>query len=425
MVCQKIEILKQPVDRSITVPGSKSITNRALLIAALAQGQSVLSGVLFSDDTLAALSALQALGINIEVDQQRNQCLVTGAAGQFLHRYAQLYCHESGTLTRFLIPMLATCPGQYHISAAERMMVRPLKNLLQILAQQGCRFDFESQSWQMPFTLVTEGLSGGLVEVELQHSSQFLSGLLMAAPYAKAPLTIRAESIAKKPYVAMTIEMMSEFGIVVSQQQQEQVVFDVPIAQYQSRHYTIEPDASTASYFFAVAALTGGRIQIKHFFQDGLQGDVKFLALLVSMGCQVETNDIGTTIIGPSNLSGLGTISMAGFSDTFMTVAALAVFADSPTTMTDLSHTRLQESDRVAAMASELTKLGIQVNTTEDSLTIYPGQPAGTTVSGHNDHRIAMSLALIGLKVPDVVIDGAQCVAKTCPDYFDRLALLA
>ena len=425
MVTETITPVTQPIVSNITLPGSKSITNRAILLAALAIGTSELSGVLFSDDTLAALSVLQALGVAIEVDQQRFTCRIQGVGGEFLYQQAELYCHESGTLTRFLLPILAACSGLYRVSAAPSMMARPLAPLLKVLAAQGSEFSFEAEAWHMPFELTAQGLSGGALSVPLAQSSQFVSGLLMAAPYAKAPLQISTGDIARKPYIKMTIEMMAAFGCSVAVNAGVQATeFEVPLGRYQAQNYAIEPDASTASYFFAMAALTQGRVTVQGLHANGLQGDLQFLMLLEKMGCAVEWSDHHITVQGPAVLRGLGKVSLSGFSDTFMTLAALVVFADAPTTLTGLAHTRLQESDRVTAMATELARLGVAVTTTEDSLTIEPGVPIGRVVQGHNDHRIAMSLALVGLKVPGLVIEGAECVAKTCPDYFARLAEL-
>ncbi|MDF2941095.1 MAG: aroA, partial [Gammaproteobacteria bacterium] len=242
----------------------------------------------------------------------------------------------------------------------------------------------------------------------------------MAAPYAKNPLKLKSSKpLHQKPYVHMTLQIMKEFGIEASWVNEQ--TLSVPIAVYQARNYQIEPDASTASYFFAMAALTGGKIHVPHLSRKSKQGDIQFLSLLEQMDCTVIEEQGGITVIGCAYLKGLGSIDMTGFSDTFMTLASLAVFADSPTTMHGLAHTRLQESDRIAAISDGLNRLGIKTESTHDSLTIYPGQPTGTRLSSCKDHRIAMSLSLIGLKVPGVIIEDAGCVAKTCPAYFELM----
>lgn len=410
---QTVQPIRHPVNSTVVVPGSKSITNRALLLAALVDGDVELQGVLASDDTQACMTALQALGVRL-VHHSRaggepvknNTLVVSGCNGGFPHKTARIDCRDAGTVTRFLIPLCAAqSDGEYHFTASKRMCERPLKVLLQILEQQGAEFQFLAKPYCLPFIMKTHGLKGGEIEVDISESSQFLSGLLLAAPLALAPLTVRSQALENKPYVHMTQQMLQDFASGI-------------------RHYTIEPDASTASYFFAVAALTGGTIHVPNLPRHGLQGDTRFLDLLEQMGCRVIEEKGGITVTGCRQLQGLGEVSMSGFSDTFMTVAALAVFADRSTTLTGLAHTRLQESDRVSAMAEELGKLGVKVETTEDSITIHPSKPVGTLLSGHNDHRIAMSLALIGTQVPGVVIDGAECVSKTCPQFFEMLSRL-
>lgn len=417
---QAIPTIDFPINASIKVPGSKSITNRALLLAALAQGHSTLHGVLFSEDTEAFAKALIELGLNLNIDRENHKIIVEGGAGQFSNLHANIYCKDAGTATRFLIPVCAAMSGgSYHFSATERMSERPIKPLLEVLEQQGAEFSFESD-YKMPFNLHAKSLTGGKVTVYITDSSQFLSGLLMAAPYAKSAMTLTSsKALNQKTYVHMTVEMMAEFGIQASWIDDHSVM--VPQGCYQSREYQIEPDASTASYFFAMAAITSGKMHVPNLRKKCMQGDIQFLNVLEKMGCTVIEEKGGITVIGTKQLKGLGDVDMTGFSDTFMTLAVVAVFADSPTTIHGLAHTRLQESDRIAAISDGLSRLGIKVQSTQDSLSIYPGQPHGAFVGSFKDHRIAMSLSLIGLKTPGVIIKGAECVAKTCPDYFELL----
>ena len=419
MTQQTVLPVSQPIHGTVTVPGSKSITNRALLLAALAQGTSHLSGMLASEDSEAFVAALQALGVQCQWDYQLATCKVSGCDGQFPHAQAALYCRDAGTATRFLIPACAAMQGRYHFSASERMSERPIGPLLHVLEEQGTQFAFEKHAGQMPLLMQSQGLLGAEVQIDITLSSQFLSGLLIAAPLAKNPMVLNAGDLSHKPYVSMTVDMMADFGVEVIRMDNTVMVHP---GQYQGHDYTIEPDASTASYFFAMAALTQGEVTVTGLQRQALQGDTQFLNTLEQMGCQIHESNQGITVIGPEKLHGLGTYCMSGFSDTFMTVAALAVFADSPTTLTGLAHTRLQESDRVAAMAQGLNQLGIHTDTTQDSLTIYPGQPRYGEVSSHHDHRIAMSLSLVGLRGAGVMIQDAHAVAKTCPDYFRMLA---
>ncbi|MDF2691312.1 MAG: aroA [Gammaproteobacteria bacterium] len=391
---QVIQPLTHPVAARITVPGSKSISNRALLLAALANGNSKLSGVLFSEDTETFIQALIDLGLKLKLDRQHCIVEIEGRGGQFLNRQASIFCKDAGTATRFLISACAAIAGNYHFSATARM--------------------------SLPFNMRTEGLLGGVVEVDIEQSSQFLSGLLMAAPFAKMPLMLKSkQSLHQKSYVHMTVAMMLEFGIEVSWVDDNSL--QVGNGHYQATDYQIEPDASTASYFFAMAALTCGKIHVAYLNKQSKQGDIQFLNLLEKMGCTVQEEQGGLTLMGSKVLKGLGDVDMTGYSDSFMTIAALAVFAEGPTTLHGLAHTRLQESDRIAAMADGLNRLGVKTRSTHDSLSIIPSLPYGARVSSYQDHRIAMSLSLIGLKVPGVIIEGAECVAKTCPSYFQLL----
>jgi len=400
--------ISHPVDAVVAVPGSKSISNRALLLAALSAGKHCLSGLLASDDTEAMAAALQALGVQVNWDRASAQATVQGCGGQFPNQNATIDCRESGIVMRFLLAVCAAQPqGSFRFTGAARLCQRPVAPLLKALELQGAEFEFQNEPYHLPFTLKAQGLQGGAVVVDITQSSQFLSGLLIAAPLAATTLHVDMGTLANKPYVMMTQSMMQTFK-------------HLP----QDHCYAIEPDASTASYFFAAAALTAGKVTVPNLLRKGLQGDTRFLNLLEKMGCKITESNDGITVVGPQKLKGLGEVSMSGFSDTFMTAAALAVYADAPTTLTGLAHTRLQESDRVAAMAEGLQRLGIATETTEDSITIIPGKPVGAIVDSHNDHRIAMSLALIGLKTPGVTIDGAQCVKKTCPAYFEMLERL-
>jgi len=421
MTRQTVAPINQPVNGIVTVPGSKSITTRALLLAALAKGSSYLTGMLASDDSEAFVTALQALGVQCTWDRTLTTCQITGCDAQFPQNQAALYCRDAGTATRFLIPACAAMHGQYHFTASARMSERPIGPLLGVLQAQGTEFAFEECAGQMPFIMRSQGLFGGKVQVDIRLSSQFLSGLLMASPLAQTPMLLNAGNLCHKPYVAMTIEMMADFGIEVIRMGNTLLVHS---GQYQGCEYAIEPDASTASYFFAMAALTQGTVTVIGLKRQALQGDTQFLDTLEQMGAQVRESTQGISVTGPKQLHGLGSYSMSGFSDTFMTVAALAVFADSPTTITGLAHTRLQESDRVASMAEGLACLGIRTDNTRDSLTIYPSQAQYGEVSSCNDHRIAMSLSLVGLRGAGVVIHDAHAVAKTCPNYFQMLAAL-
>ncbi len=266
-------------------------------------------------------------------------------------------------------------------------------------------------------TLAAQRLAGGRLALPGETSSQFVSALLMAAPLGRAPLELTVEGLVSRPYVDMTLAMMAQFG--VSNERRGHTRFRVAPATYQGRDYGVEPDASTASYFFAAAAATGGRVKVFDVHREGgLQGDLRFLDVLEAMGCEVRDDPDGVVVAGPATLAGL-TVDMGDISDTFMTLAAIAPFASSPVTIAGIANVRLQESDRIAAIESNLGSLGVRTSSGADFLRVYPGTPVGGHVDPHGDHRIAMSFAVLGLRVPGVVIDDPQCVSKTCPTFFE------
>ncbi len=391
---RSIRVAQKPIHGQLIVPGSKSISNRALLLAALQKGRTILRGVLASDDTEACIVALQTLGVGIRYLDDNVLEVIPPA--QFKQNVV-VNCRDAGTVARFLTPILAGIGGSYKIYGSKRLQERPMKPLLDVLIAQGVEIQYLEHPGFLPIQMKSRGLKDGEIDVNIQDSSQFVSGLMMAGDFK-----FTTPGLEKKPYVEMTRKMMAEF----------------------KSPYQIEPDASTASYFFAAAALTVGQIFIPNMHLVMLQGDLQFLTVLEQMGVVIEFKNNGVSVKGTSNLCGLGEIDMTGFTDTFMTLAAIAPFADKPTIIKGLRHTRLQESDRVAAMAEGLTRLGARVETTEDSITIYPSKMHGGTIDSHNDHRIAMSHALIGLKIEGVIIEGAECVKKTCPNFFELLESL-
>ncbi len=403
----QIEIIpaQGPVSGTVNVPGSKSISNRALLLAAISPGVTRLKGLLYSDDTEACLIALGNLGVSVQ-DQGENEWIIEGCSR---FQSASIDCRDAGTVSRFLIPICAAVGGDFQFYGTERLSQRPMKPLFDVLIEQGVEIEYLGQLGFLPIHMKSTGIKGGKIQVEMKDSSQFVSGLLLASSYARSPLIID-QDLEEKPYVQMSLRMMQDFAR--------------PLSLGEERVYTIEPDASTASYFFAAAALTGGCVTIPGLSLEMMQGDIRFLGLLEKMGATVTEGQNGVTVQGPETLKGLGTVDMTGFTDTFMTLAAIAPFASTATTITGLRHTRLQESDRVEAMRQGLSSLGAGVTTTEDTISIQPSRLHGGHISSHNDHRIAMSHALIGLCVAGVVIDGAECVKKTCPQFFELLASL-
>jgi 3-phosphoshikimate 1-carboxyvinyltransferase len=411
---QSIRTAREPIRARVTLPGSKSITNRALLLAALATGNTTLSNVLISDDTHVFAAALRQLGVDARFDEQTRIAEIVGTGGNFPGRGSAIWCGDAGTAARFLLAACAAVGGEFQFDGSPQLRGRPMSPLLQCLEGQGV----EVTPAQLPLKITSAGnLPGGALTIAGDQSSQFASGLLMAAPFFKNALTLTITNVVSKPYVAMTCAMMREFGADINYLDESQITVAVS-PKYYGRDYIIEPDMSTASYFFAAAAVTGGQVTIPMIDpRQSLQGDSKFLEVLTQMGCVVTQAGTDLCVQGPSVLHGVE-IDMGDFSDTFMTLAALACFADSPTTITNIAHTRLQESDRITAMRTNLQALGINVEEGRDSLKIFPSSPRAGIINSYDDHRIAMAGAILGLRTDNIVIDNARCVAKTCPEFF-------
>ena len=416
---REIRPARQPLDVVVRVPGSKSVTNRALLLAALAEGESVLRGALDAADTRAFAGGLASLGVALDAEGAGAAGVtfrVRGCGGPFPARRARVNCAEAGTAARFLLAAAAAGRGDYDFDAAPQLRRRPLAGLLDALRAQGARTTPPGAA-ALPLRLHAAGLRGGPLRLAGDVSSQFVSALLMTAPLAAAPLELAVERLASRPYVTMTARMMAAFGVAVEEFPGDR--FRVPTGRYRGREYEVEPDASTASYFFAAAAVTGGRVTVAGLRRHGaLQGDVRFLDVLERLGCTVEDLPDGTRVSGPPRLRGL-TVDMADIPDTFMTLAAIAPFADGPVTVTGVGNVRFKESDRLAATAANLRRLGVTVHEGADSLTVEPSPPRPGTVDPHGDHRLAMAFAVTGLRAPGLVIADPGCVAKTCPAFFD------
>ncbi|HLK60074.1 MAG TPA: 3-phosphoshikimate 1-carboxyvinyltransferase [Chthonomonadaceae bacterium] len=440
--------LAQPPDVTVPIPGSKSLTNRALILAALAEGKSTLLGALTSEDTLVMSDSLHRLGFTVDADAEAETITVLGQGGRIPAADAKLFLANSGTSIRFLTAFTALGTGRYRLDGVERMRQRPQQDLLDALNGLGVSARSELSNGCPPLIVEPEhGLPGGTTRLNAEASSQFLTALLMVAPYARQDVTIEIEGQLRPFYIEITRQMMAQWGVQITRQAESRVPEpSLPLALNQpyvlrppcyhiasgqryaaQAEYRIEPDASSASYFFAAAALTGGRVTIPGLGSDALQGDVRFATeVLAEMGCTVTHDNEGLTVVGPPDgkLQGVDR-DMSAISDTSLTLAALAPFAASPTTVRNIGHARQQECDRIAAVCTELTRLGVEVEERSDGFTICPArtiQPA--TLQTYGDHRVAMSFALIGLKVPGIVIDDPACVAKTFPDYWQRLERL-
>jgi 3-phosphoshikimate 1-carboxyvinyltransferase len=415
----RVPSISSPLAAAIQPPGSKSITNRALVCAALAQGPSRLNGTLASEDTLVMIQSLRKLGVSIEPGPAGTTLTVSPAKPIETRHELDLDVANSGTTIRFLAALLATQPGHYRLDGTDRMRERPAQDLLDALGQLGVRGESTHGNGCPPIVIDTEGLPGGKAQIRGDISSQFLSGLLMAAPFAQSTVTLQLDTpLVSVPYVTMTERVMEAFGVHVTHP--TDTAYQVETGQaYQGATYNIEPDASAASYFWAAAAIAGGHVTVQGLTRDALQGDVAFCECLRVMGCGVQYMADGIKVTGGS-LQGV-TVDMNTISDTVQTLAVVALFADGPTTITNVAHIRHKESDRIGDLARELRKLGGTIHEHEDGLTIEPATLHPAEIETYQDHRMAMSLALAGLRVDGVMIKDPGCTEKTYPGFFTDL----
>jgi 3-phosphoshikimate 1-carboxyvinyltransferase len=401
------------------IPGSKSLTNRALMIAALAQGNSTLENALFSDDTHWFATCLQQLEISVVSDANSARFSVTGLGGEIPARQADLFVGNAGTAARFITALVSLGRGQYRLDGIPRMRERPMGELLTVLQSTGANVDFEGQPGFMPYTLHSRGFQGGHIHLKANQTSQQVSALLMIAPYAQQDTLIEiVDELVSGSYVNITCQVMAEFGVQVTHPEPNH--FYIRAGQrYQPRHYYVEPDASNASYFLAAAAVTGGRVRVNHLSAQSCQGDARFVEILAVMGCQIKATGSYIEVVGPEKLQGVD-VDMNDMSDLVQTLAAIAPFASSPVTIRNVEHIRWKETERLQAIVTELRRLGATVEEFADGLKIYPGPLRPAAIETYDDHRMAMAFAVTGLKSPGVIIKQPDCTAKTFPDFFTR-----
>ena len=423
------EMKKTTEPLTIRVPGSKSITNRSLLLAMLAEGASTLRGVLFSDDSRHFLQCVQDLGFRTTVDE--DTCIVTveGLGGKIPCTEASLNVGSAGTAARFLTAALGVSEGVFHMDASEQMRRRPMAPLLSSLKELGCEIVCEGEDCHFPFTLTAHGFGQDHISIDIGHSSQFLSALLIASTLSAEDFTIQVEGTHGMAYIEMTRKMMEQFGVRVERPAADQFLICAG-QHYNALDYQIEPDVSAACYFYAMAPLLGIPVCVEHVHFESLQGDVEFLHILEKMGCTARETEQGVLLLPPAGAADAGTqapafhgitVDMSSCSDQAITLAAIAPFADSPTCIKGIGHIRFQESDRIHAICTELTRMGIHCEEAQDSITIYPGMPHPCTVATYDDHRMAMGFALTGLRAEGIVIDDPGCCRKTFENYFEVL----
>lgn len=412
-----------PIVARLTVPGSKSLSNRALILAAFAEGRSVLTGLLKSDDTWWCADALGRLGAKIAFEGDR--CTIEGIGRKRPVPSGRLHVGSAGTIARFLPGLLAAGePGEWTLTSSRQMAKRPVGPLFEALRAGGA--DIRSLENENCYPAVIRGgtLRGGKLEMAGTVSSQFISGLLMAGPQAQDGLDLRiTSSIVQADYVHITLETMNLFGVnVISNDDFNH--FLINSSAYRGRDMAVEADASTATYFAALAAVTHGDVTLVNIGQNTRQPDFGFFAILERLGCNVKKGQGTTRIRCPGPLKGGFSIDMKPLSDATLTLAVLAPFADAPITMTNVAHIRHHESDRIAAICTELSRAGIKVEEHADGLTVYPGMPHFAVHETYEDHRVAMALAVMGAGGNGVELKGPGCVSKTCPSFFDEIAKL-
>ena len=412
-------------DTTLTVPGSKSLTQRALIAAALANGESILQWPLASEDTEYTSQALAAMGITVEPGQE--QWRVLGLGGVIATPDKEIFLGNNGTATRFLTSVAALGHGDFTINGDQRMHERPLKPLMEALAGWGVAIRSLHGTGCPPVAIAASGIKGGKALLPEGKSSQYLSSLLLVAPYAAQPaeLTVAGE-VLSKPYVTMTMAVMKDFGIAVTANP-ELNHFLIPQGCYRAREYAVEGDASSASYFWAAAAVTGGRVTVANVPSPSLQGDAVLVDILARMGCTVQRSPKGITVTGAKELRGVE-VDMGDCPDVVPTLAVVASFAKGRTVINNIAHLRIKECDRLHVMVTELAKLGVKAEERSDAM-IIEGREANSPLSGaeidtYNDHRIAMSFAVAGLVAPGVRIRGEECVVKSFPDFWERFELL-
>lgn len=420
----------RPPSAVARVPGSKSITNRGLILASMCDGPVTLSGALFGEDTIILCDAVRALGLRVDADKAARTITVHGLGGRFPNKNANLFAGLSGTSARFLTALCAAAPeGSYRIDGIERMRERPMRGLFDALSSQGASIRWLGKRGFLPVEIEARGLNGGAVLIDARESSQMLSALLMVAPLAREPLEVAVIDNVRRPFIGMTIRQAEAFGVKI----------EVVGARYylghgahytRSQPYPVEPDATAASYFMALPVATGGNVTVADVVgpETSLQGDVAFAEVLRSGGLAVDFDAGGVKSSRSGPARGVAA-DFGGFSDTFLTLAAVAPLLEGPTRITGVAHTRKQETDRVAGAANELRRLGQEVTETEDSIEIHPRPLVrGQTIETYGDHRFAMSFGVLGCHdlngdgSPWLSIANPGCCAKTFPGFFDELA---
>lgn len=407
----------------VDIPGSKSITNRALILAVLNERETLLKNMLFSDDTLYMIEALKKLGNELTVNKDEKTVLVKPNKEKNWGK-VELFVGNAGTAMRFLPTYIATGHGEVVLTGIERMKDRPIKDLVDALQGLGVEVEYVERIGFPPIKIKANGLNGGNISIKGDKSSQYITSILLSAPYAKSPVEIDIiGDLVSIPYVNITKKMMEDFGATFKNDNYKKLTIDP--SNYSRDSYIIEGDCSSASYFFAMAAITKSRVKLNNVTINSIQGDIKFLDVLLSMGLTLtESGENHIVVEGQKELHGIS-VDMKHISDTAQTLSVVSLFAKGPTEIKNVYNMRIKETDRIKACYNELTKLGAKVIEKEDGLIIYPKENIseynkGVTIDTYDDHRMAMSFSLAGLLIDDVKIHDPNCVSKTFPNYFDE-----
>jgi 3-phosphoshikimate 1-carboxyvinyltransferase len=410
------------LNATVSVPGSKSYTQRALIIAALAQGQSRLENALIAEDTGYVMGALQSLGSDIRADKE--DICVAGIGGRPRNPGREIYLGNNGTAMRLLTAVVALGEGAFTLTGSQRLLQRPIKPLLDALTSMGADIRTRNGDSYPPVIVQARGLHGGKVTLTDIESSQYISALLISAPYAASNTVIELEGkIPSLPYVEVTIDAMKQFGVEVSKHPSHR--YGVQSGQrYKGSRYRIEGDCSSASYFFLAAALCKGRVRVRRINPRTLQGDIGILAIMERLGCIVTRGKDWVEVQGGELASGEYTFDMGAMPDMVPTLAVLASLRPGRTVITNCAHLRLKESNRLQALATELSKTGVKADEKADGLVIEGDTPHGAEIETYNDHRLAMSFAVLGLAVPGMRIKGESCVDKSFPGFWEELGKL-
>lgn len=407
----------------LELPGSKSVTNRALVLAALSHGRTTLQNFSTSDDSRYLAGAFQTLGLKTVINEKNSECVIEG--GTLPQGARGLFVGNAGTAMRFLLSYLTLGHGEFILDGDERMRERPIRDLIEALNRIGCDVESVNANGCPPVKVRANGMPGGKCEISGKSSSQYVSSILMSAPLSERGLDlVITDGLASEPYLEMTLKMMEQFGVSAQRTGTQQ--FHIPKAEYRTpRKYYIEPDASSASYFLTAAAILNGTVAIKGIGADSLQGDARFADALGRMGCEILMKKDSVRVRAGGKLKGID-IDMNSMPDMVPSLAVAALFAEGPTRIRNVANLRIKESDRISALTAELARLGAKVKEWDDGFDIFPNPPYNKClVFTYNDHRIAMAFSVAGLRIPGIEIENPSCVSKSFPEFYSFLRKLS